>query len=155
MGSKFEGGGNGNDNGKEDRVVPFPSKARRLGDSAGYYRRTPQVSSTNETLGADRADHEPLTNEECLEFAQDINTAFTEIIEAHPEWELSEEKIEEKVALLLQEADNNPRNLVSYFEEAMRRDVALVKEDVLLHLAAAKAYLDILDLRKNQEAPDL
>ncbi len=67
------------------------------------------------------------------------------------EWGITEEMIEEKVSLLLAIADGSTETLIPYLEEAARRDISQTKADIVLHLAAARAYLDILELNEREK----
>jgi hypothetical protein len=149
MGKGFEGGGNdGNDDDGKKNVSAFPTRAARWRDSAGFYRRRPEATAI--PTASDEhvpAAVEPLTEEECVQIAGEINEDLTPLALSHPRWNITEQKIRAKVVLHIRDANNQPAPLMRYFKEAGTRDISQKEEDLLLYLSAARAYLYLIQAR--------
>jgi len=143
------GGGDGGN------IRRFPNRAARWRESAGFDRKGANIAATPADPPKDEMVPEPLTEEERLDIAQEMDEVLTSIALRHPTWNITEEVIESKVALLLKEADGNPAHLVQYLEAAAHDDISQNRDILILHLAAARAYLDLLDLHKREGHPDL
>lgn len=142
--------------GGDDNIRRFPNKAARFRDSAGFDRKGKNAKEVSPADKAEKqADTEPLTEAECVAIANEIVKDLTPLALSHPSWDISKELIEEKVALHIAEANNEAPNLAHYLEEAAVRDVSQNKADVLLYVSAARAYLDLIELRERDEAEDL
>ncbi|OGG73959.1 hypothetical protein A3A40_03525 [Candidatus Kaiserbacteria bacterium RIFCSPLOWO2_01_FULL_54_20] len=143
------GGGDGGN------ISKFPNRAARWRESAGFERKGTNLTATPQDPPQDEAVPEPLSEQERLDISKEMDEILTPIALRHPTWNITEEVIESKVGLLLIEANNNPAHLVPYLEYAAHNDVVQSREILILHLAAARAYLDLLELHKREDHPDL
>lgn len=150
MGSFEKGGGDGNNDDKKN-IKPFPNKATRLGEPVGFERKGVSAPATPAGTEERPVEIELFTEDECIAIATEVDEDLTPVALGNPSWNITQETLEQKIELLLKEADGNPLHLVPYLQKASKEDVSQEKADIILHIAAARAYLDIIELRNREE----